>query len=255
MQPSRPLEPQKRAIVVGASSGIGAALVHELAHSGYKVAALARREAQLTALSEAINVALGKTAVLPITHNVTNFDDIPATFQQIVSDLGGLDLIIYNAGVQPEVALNEYSFEKDKTMIEINTLGAIAWLNQAATRFERAKAGHIVGIGSVAGDRGRVGSPVYNSSKAALHTYLESLRNRLAKFGVPVTTIKPGFVQTKLLENAKKTFWVITPEEAASQIHRAIKRKSQTVYIPTRWAFVMLIIQHIPSFIFRRLSF
>lgn len=252
---SRPLEPQKRAIVVGASSGIGAALVHELAHNGYCVAALARREAQLQSLAETINAAVGETAVYPITHSVSNFDDIPTLFQQTVSTLGGLDLIIYNAGVQPQVALNEYNFDKDRQMMEINALGAIAWLNEAANRFEQAGSGHIVGIGSVAGDRGRVGSPVYNTSKAALHTYLESIRNRLAKVNVPVTTIKPGFVQTKLLENAKKTFWVISPEEAAVQIHQAVRRKKMVAYVPGRWRWVMLIIQHIPSFVFRRLSF
>ena len=206
-------------------------------------------------MCDAINAAMEKTAVIPIIHNVTNYDEVPACFQQAVSDLGGLDLIIYNAGVLHNVSLNEYSFEKDKSMIEINVLGAIAWLNQAAIRFERAGEGHIVGVGSIAGARGRVGSPVYNTSKAALHTYLESLRNRLAKFNVPVTTIKPGFVQTKMLENAQKTFWVISPEEAATQIHNAVKKKRQTVYVPARWGLVGLIIQHIPSFIFRRLSF
>ncbi len=255
MQSTRPLEPQKRAIVVGASSGIGAALVRELVHSGYKVAAIARREAKLQTMCDAINAAQEETAVLPITHNVTNYDEIPAIFQQIVSDLGGLDLIIYNAGILHNVSINEYNFEKDKSMMEINTLGAIAWLNQAAMRFESAKAGHIVGVGSIAGDRGRVGSPVYNTSKAAFHTYLESLRNRLAKFDVNVTTIKPGFVQTQMLEGAQRTFWVITPEEAATQIHNAVKRKRQTVYVPARWGLVGMIIQHIPSFVFRRLSF
>lgn len=253
--PTRPLEPQKRAIIIGASSGIGAALVHELAHSGYLVAALARREAKLQSMCEAINAVMGKTAVLPYTHNVTEYDDVPALFQKIVGDLGGVDLVIYNAGVLHQVSIDEYNFEKDRAMMEINALGAMAWLNQAALRFERAKAGHIVGVGSIAGDRGRVGSPVYNTSKAALHTYLESLRNRLAKVGVAVTTIKPGFVQTQMLEGASRTFWVISPEQAAETIHRAIKRKAQVVYVPWQWRLVGLIIQHIPSVIFRRLSF
>ncbi|MEM7332007.1 MAG: SDR family NAD(P)-dependent oxidoreductase, partial [Chloroflexota bacterium] len=147
MESTRPLEPQKRAIVVGASSGIGAALVRELVHSGYTVAAIARREAKLQSMCDAINASQEKTAVLPIIHNVTNYDEVPTLFQQIVSDLGGLDLIIYNAGILQKVSINEYNFEKDKSMMEINTLGAIAWLNQAAARFERAKAGHIVGVG------------------------------------------------------------------------------------------------------------
>jgi len=253
---TRPLEPQKCAIVIGASSGIGAALVRELAHNGYRVAAVARREAKLQELSDSVNTAVAPNTVLPYSHNVTDYDEIPTLFQTIVQALGGLDMIIYNAGVQPRVTLNEYDFEKDHKMIEVNLLGAIAWLNQAALRFERAGQGQIVGIGSVAGDRGRVGSPVYNTSKAGLATYLESLRNRLTRQGISVTTIKPGFVDTVLLEeNATRTFWVISPQEAASQILKAAKRRKQTVYVPGRWRLLMLIIRHIPSFIFRRLSF
>jgi short-subunit dehydrogenase len=254
--PTRPLEPQQRAIVIGASSGIGAALVRELAHSGYRVAAVARREAKLQELSDSVNTAVPHGHVSIYSHNVTNYDEIPSLFQTIAQELGGLDLVIYNAGVQPPVTVDEYNFEKDRKMIEVNLLGAIAWLNQAALRFERAGQGKIVGIGSIAGDRGRVGAPVYNTSKAGLATYLESLRNRLTRHGVTVTTIKPGFVDTVLFqENASSRLWVISPPEAARQIHRAIKRGKQTVYVPGRWRLVGLIMQHIPSIIFRRLTF
>lgn len=249
------MEPQQRAIVVGASSGIGAALVQELAHSGYTVAALARREAKLQELCAQVNTAVAPGKAIPYVHNVTNFNDIPNLFQTIVRDLGGLDIIIYVAGVQPQVASDEYSFEKDKAMIEVNLLGAIAWLNEAAQRFERAKQGQIVGISSIAGDRGRVGAPVYNTSKAGFNTYLEALRNRLDSQGITVTTIKPGFVDTILLENAPKTFWVILPEEAARRILKAIQQKKQTVYIPARWRLVGFTIRHIPSFLFRKMKF
>lgn len=254
----RPLEPRRRAIVIGASSGIGAALVRRLALQGYRVAALARREEELNNLSEAINANLPDSRdprVLVYGHDVTDYAAVPALFQDIVRDLGGLDLIVYVAGVQPSVAANEYNFDKDVAMIQVNLLGAVAWLNQAAIRFERAHRGHIVGVSSIAGDRGRVGAPVYNTSKAGLNTYLEALRNRLARRGVTVTTIKPGFVDTKLLENASKTFWVISPEDAAAQIYLAILRKRGTVYVPRRWGLVGLIIQHIPSFIFRWMNF
>jgi short-subunit dehydrogenase len=246
---SLPLHNKKRAIVIGASSGIGAALVGELAKQGYTVAALARREKQLTAVCQNVPHAI------PYVHNVTDYDEIPELFDKIVQELGGLDLIAYVAGVQPTVAPDEYDLQKDKAMIEINLMGAIAWLNLAAVRFERAGQGHIVGVSSIAGDRGRVGSPVYNTSKAGLNTYLEALRNRLSKKGVIVTTIKPGFVDTVLLENAPKTFWVISPEEAAAQMVQAIQRKQQLVYVPARWSLVGMIVRHIPSFIFRQLSF
>lgn len=258
MTASRPLEPKKRAIIIGASSGIGAALLHRLALQGYQIAALARRQEELEGICDSVNrnfpQANGDRALAYI-HDVTNYEEIPSLFQNIVADLGGLDLIIYAAAIQYPVNLSEFDFNKDLAMIEVNLLGAMAWLNEAALRFERGRKGHIVGISSIAGARGRVGGPAYNSSKAALNTYLEALRNRLAKRGVTVTTIIPGFVDTRLLKNAPRTFWVISPEDAAAQIFLAIKEKKQTSYIPRRWGLVGLIIKHIPSFVFRRLSF
>jgi short-subunit dehydrogenase len=252
--PKRPLEPQPNALVVGASSGIGAELAKALAHKGYNVALVARREAKLAELAEAINRSgHGKACIY--THNVTKYEEVPALFQQITSDLGGLDLIAYVAGVMPSVAANEYNFDKDRAMIEVNVLGAMAWLNQAAVRFERAGGGHIVGIGSIAGDRGRRGMPAYHTSKAAFHTYLESLRNRLSQHGVTVTTIKPGMVETSMLDDVDKKIMPITAPDAAAQIMKAIERKKQTVYIPFQWGLISLIIRHIPSIIFRRLSF
>lgn len=252
---SRPLEPVQRAIVIGASSGIGAALVEALAGQGYQVAAVARREPQLTALCEGINQAAGMPGhAAAYVHDVTEFERVPELFQQIVRDLGGLDLIAYVAGLQHAIGADEFSFEKDAAMVKTNLLGAIAWINQAATRFQRAGSGQIIGISSIAGDRGRVASPVYNSSKAALNSYLEAVRNRLTRHGVTVTTIKPGFVDTVLLAHAPKTFWVISPAEAARQILKAAQKKRQVAYVPARWGLVGMIIRHIPSFIFRRLS-
>lgn len=246
-----PLEPRFRAIVVGASSGLGAALVRQLANQRYRVAAVARREANLAALRDSV----GKDAVLPYVHDVTEFSQVPMLFDQITRDLGGLDLIIYAAAVQPRVAPHEYDFAKDEAMISTNLLGAIAWLNEAGLRFERARAGHIVGISSIAGDRGRVGSPVYNASKAGLDTYLEALRNRLSRYGVTVTTIKPGFVDTDLLKNAPKTFWVVSPDEAAAKTLAAVRQRRQLAYVPSRWRLVSLAVRSIPSILFRRLNF
>lgn len=248
---NRPLEPQQRAIVVGASSGLGAALVRHLAGQRYRVAAVARREAELAALRDSV----GSGLVCPYVHDVTEFEQAPLLFEQIVRDLGGLDLIIYVAAVQPPVAPGEYNFAKDQAMIQTNLLGAVAWLNQAAMRFERARHGHIVAISSIAGERGRVGSPVYNTSKAGLNTYLEALRNRLSRRGVTVTTIKPGFIDTELLKNAPKTFWVISADEAAAQTLDAIRRRRQVAYVPSRWRFVGLVVRAMPSAIFRRLNF
>jgi short-subunit dehydrogenase len=253
--PARPLEPTPVAIVVGASSGIGAALVRRLAAQGYAVAAVARRADTLERLRDDICRTMPAARVLAVPHDVRDYAAVPQVFEDITRTLGGLDLILYAAAVQPPVTPTEYDFEKDQAMIETNVLGAIAWLNQAAVRFERARRGTIVGLSSIAGDRGRVGSPVYNSSKAALDTYLEALRNRLSRRGVTVTTIKLGFVDTELLKNAAKTFWIISPEDAAARILAEARAGSQVVYTPRRWRLVSLIVRAIPSPIFRRLNF
>ena len=255
LPPVRPLQPHKTALVVGGSSGIGAALVRTLAKNSYCVAAVARRETLLSQLCEEVNQSTSNSAkALYYPHNVVDFEDTVTLFQKITADLGGLDLVIYAAGVQPSMAEDEYNFEKDSAMVNVNLLGAMAWLGLAATRFERAETGHVVGISSIAADRGRRLNPGYNASKAGLDTYLEALRNRLSRYGVTVTTIKPGFVDTRLLENAPRTMWVISPEEAANQIFQAIEKRKQTVYVPKRWRFASLAIKYMPSVVFRRLN-
>ncbi len=256
LKPVYPLDIRKSAIVVGGSSGLGAALVRLLFMEGYNVAAVARREAELVKLCNELNMDDSRaTQANYYVHDVINNDDIPGLFQQITTDLGGLDLIVYTAAFQPSMTVNEYVFAKDKEMVQVNLLGAMAWFSQAAIRFSSAGMGHIVGVSSLAADRGRVLNPGYNSSKAALDTYLEGLRNRLSRKGVVVTTIKPGFVDTRLLENASKAFWVISPEKAAQLTFKAIRRRKQVAYIPGRWRFVGLVVRHIPSIIFRRLNF
>jgi short-subunit dehydrogenase len=173
----------------------------------------------------------------------------------MLADLGGLNLFVYNTGISLPVGLKKYDFEKDRRTTEVNYLGALAWLNPVAAMFQNLKSGQIVGLSSVAGERGRVGNPSYNASKAALTCYLEALRNRLSRYGVNVLTAKPGFVDTGMIVSAKGTFWVISAEQAAADICRAIRKRRQEVYTPARWRMVMLIVRNIPSVIFRRLIF
>ncbi len=253
-----PLMPRRRAVILGASSGIGAALARRLAKEGYQLALLARRGEMLKSLCDEINHTHEGIQAISYIHDVTDFDSIPGLFKQVLSELGGMDLFVYNAGIQIPVGPNEFDFDKDRQMMMVNALGALAWLDYAATIFQGMHAGQIVGISSVAGDRGRVGAPAYNTSKAALSTLLEALRNRLAHHGVHVLTVKPGFVDTAILTanaGGKKLFWVIPPEKAADDIYAAIRSRKQVVYTPGRWALLMLVVRHIPSVIFRRLSF
>jgi decaprenylphospho-beta-D-erythro-pentofuranosid-2-ulose 2-reductase len=238
----------ERALVIGASSGIGLALAEQLLKDGSSVAMLSRRSEPMAELAAHYS---GKAFVYP--HDVTNYAEVPALFQQITNDLGGLDLIIYSSGVMPTMDEHEYNFEKDRETIEVNVLGAFAWLNEAAKRFEQLQGGTIIGISSVAGERGRRGNPAYCTSKAAFTTYLESLRNRLSRFGVKVVTIKPGFIDTPMTRGKPGLFWVVSAETAAKKILGSAPGIANTVYVPRRWRYVSFVLKCIPSFIFSRL--
>jgi short-subunit dehydrogenase len=218
--PATPLNARRRGIIVGASDGLGAELARLLAREGYSLALIARRKDKLEAICRELN-ANGQTSRAYV-HDVTEYEKTPALLRQIVADLGGLDLVVYVAAVNlPPGGMDKYNFENDRAMIEVNLIGAMTWLHPIAEMFQSAKAGQIVGVSSVAGDRGRVGNPGNNISKAGLTTYLEALRNRLTRHGVNVLTVKPGFMKTEMLK--------------AAQTATAIR--------------------HTPSFIFRRLSF
>ncbi len=246
---------RRRAVIVGASSGIGAALARRLAAEGYRVAVLARSQAGLAALCTEINAEHGEIRAAAYPHDVTDLKAIPALFQRLVKDLGGLDLFVYCAGVTIPVAIDEFNPDKDQQMLQTNLAGALAWLGRAAALFQGAGAGQLVGISSVAGDRGRVLNPAYNASKAGLDAYLEGLRNRLTRRGVHVLTVKPGFVDTDQIKGSPRTFGVISPEKAADGIWKALRARKQLVYVPGFWRYIMLIVRLVPSFIFRRLSF
>ena len=239
--------PWTRAIVVGASSGIGAAIARALADEGCRVALVARRAAELDAVARDIGG-------LSYVHDVTAFAEVPALLQRMVRDLGGLDLVVYSAGVMPTVAPDEYDFAKDKAIIDVNLLGAVAWLNEVARRFERAGAGTIVGLSSVAGDRGRRGNPAYCASKAALDTYLESLRNRIGRRGVIVVAAKPGPVATPMTAGMTRLPLLIPAADAAAQILAAAARRTRWAYVPRVWRPIMFVIRHIPSPFFQRLD-
>ncbi len=235
------------AIVIGASSGIGAELVRQLAQQGTRVAAVARRIDRLSALSTEF-----PNLVIPIQHDVTAFDEIPGLFQKLTGQLGGLDIMIYNAGVMPEVGFTEFDFTKDKYMVDVNLLGGIAWLNQAAIRFQGTKSGIILGVSSVAGDRGRAGQPVYNATKAAFTTYLEALRNRLSRYGVKVVTVKPGPVETEMTVHLKMKN-MMSPQTAAQIILEKSSRDGEHYLKAFHW-LAFLIIRNIPSGLFRKIK-
>ena len=237
-----------RAIVVGASSGIGAALVEQLAAAGYRVAALARRGERL----EALATSAGGQVVTRV-HDVGQTAEVPGLFEDLVTELGGLDLLVYAAGIMPAVGPREYDTAKDLSMLQVNLGGCVAWCNEAARLFGTQRSGTICGISSIAGVRGRKGQPVYGTSKAAMDHYLEALRNRLAEVGAHVVTIRPGFVDTEMTADLGLK-GAISADAAASRIMSAIRWRANVRYVPLKWWAVAQVVRAIPSFLFKRMS-
>lgn len=247
------------AIIVGASSGIGAALARELVQRGFQVALVARRGDALAALAAPLNSAVAPDVARTYPHDVRDYTAAPALFQQIRDEQAGapLALLVYVAGaLAPADATGSWSFEAEREMIETNLIGGMRWLKLGADVFERQGSGSLVGISSVAGDRGRAGNAAYMASKAGLSTYLESLRYRLARRGVRVVTIKPGFVATPMLGGAKPPRpLVISPDRAAREIANVCMRGPEVVYTPGRWRWIMTVVRALPSFAMKRISF
>jgi NAD(P)-dependent dehydrogenase (short-subunit alcohol dehydrogenase family) len=242
--------PWQRALVVGASSGIGEAVARLLGAAGCRVALVARRQEALERLADEI----GRDRAFVFVHDVTRGDEVPALFPEICRALGGLDLFVYAAGVMSRVGPDEWDFAKDRDVVTVNVLGAMAWIDEAAQRFAAGRGGTLVGISSVAGDRGRRGNPAYHASKAALDTFLESVRNRIGRFGVRVVTVKPGPVDTPMTRGLDRLPFLISADEAARQTLVAACRGTRVAYVPPRWRPIMFVLRHIPSTIFQRLD-
>jgi NAD(P)-dependent dehydrogenase (short-subunit alcohol dehydrogenase family) len=225
-----------------------------LAAQGYRVALVGRRPAELDAVCAQINAAGGADdAAMRYVHDVSDYAHAPALFARIAEDLAPLQVIVYAAGV-PSRTATAVDFDRERVTLETNVVGALRWLGLGAAHLAAAGRGTVVGISSVAGDRGRAGDGAYMASKAALSSYLDSLRYRLRRHGVRVVTIKPGYVLTPMTAGMKlPKSLTISAESAARQIARAITRGQSIVYVPGRYRPLMWVVRHLPATVVARL--
>jgi len=243
----------KNALVIGASSGIGEEVARQLARAGTRVALVARRADALEVICDSITAETEPGRAVFRAHDVTDYEGTAACWDALEDEAGPFDLVVYAAGAMPVVELTEFTFEKDRGMVDVNVLGAMAWLNQAAVRLQARGGGTIVGVSSVAGDRGRAGQPAYYASKAALSTYLEALYNRLWRHGIRVVDVRPGPVHTPMTAHLEGLD-AISAELAGQLILEAARSGRRVAYIPAKWRLIMFIIRSIPAFVLRRLK-
>ena len=245
----------KHVAVAGATDGIGLALAREYARRGWRVALLGRDPSRLAAAVATARVASPGETVVGISWDATDAGRSRLAFDEAAHALGQIDLLVYVAGLQLTSSGAEDRGEAAARMLDVNVVGAIRLLEHAAAYMTAAGRGRLAGVGSVAGDRGRKGNPAYGASKAALDTYLEGLRHRLHGTGVGVSTVKPGYVRTRMLPANARTFPpAITAEDAARRIARGLARGRDVFYVPAWWALVSWLLRLTPRFLYKRVA-
>lgn len=236
----------KKAIIIGASSGIGRHLAVLLADQGYQVAITGRRKPLLEELQ-----ASNPTQFISKCFDITELNNAQH-LDQLASQLKGLDLLVISSGIGE---INEQlDFSIEKSTIDVNVSGFTQVADWAFNYFYQQGKGHLVNISSIAGIRGARHAPAYNASKAYQINYLEGLRQKAnrAKAAIMISDIRPGFVDTAMAKG-EALFWVAPVEKAAKQIVLAIANKKKIIYVTRRWRLIGAVLKFLLGWIYEKM--
>lgn len=243
----------RKILIVGANSAMAQACARRWAQRGDAVFLAARNARALETLVADLRVR-GIKQVGSQVFDANQLDQHQALIEQASQALQGLDTILIAHGTLTDQDMAQQDVNYALAEIATNGTSVVSLMTAAANRFEAQGHGAIAVISSVAGDRGRQSNYVYGSAKALVSAFASGLRQRLAKKGISVTTIKPGFVDTPMTAAFKKGPLWAKPDQVAKDIVVAIDQGKTVVYTPGFWRLIMLIIKHIPEFIFVKLK-
>jgi len=238
-------------LIIGARSDIAKALARKYAEQGYDLYLGARQAVELEDFANDIKVRTERD-VRCVELDILDYASHQDFYNALIDKPLGLITAVGYLGEQQKA---QSDFNEAKKIIDTNYTGIVSLLNIIADDFEARKDGFIVGISSVAGDRGRKNNYLYGSAKAALTAYLSGLRNRLYGANVHVLTVKPGFVNTQMtagIDLPEKL--TAQPEEVANDIYQAQNKGKNVLYTKWKWKWVMLIIRNIPEWKFKGMS-
>lgn len=240
-------------LIVGATSAIAEACARRFAAAGHELYLLARNTRRLQGLAQDLRIR-GAARVLTSEFEARDLTKHENMLAQVLAELGGLDRVLIAHGTLSDQKLCQESTQLSLDELTANFLSVVSLLTPLANHFERQGTGAIAVISSVAGDRGRQSNYIYGAAKGGLSVFLQGLRNRLAKCGVQVLTIKPGFIDTPMTAAfAKGPLWA-TADKVATDIDKALLKKRNVVYSPGFWLLIMFVIRAIPEALFKRLS-
>jgi short-subunit dehydrogenase len=244
----------KKILIIGATSAIAIACAKVWAREKATMFLVGRDRSKLKQTADDL-VVIGAASVHTHVLDLNHFDLHGKMVEESFNVLGEIDVVLIAHGTLPDqldcqrdvsLAMHEFS---------INGLSVISVLTLLANRMEEQHSGTIAVISSVAGDRGRPSNYLYGSAKAAVTSFCEGLRARLFRAGVHVLTIKPGFVDTPMTKDLSlPEMLVVSPEKVAGCIMRGIDKRSDSIYAPAFWFWIMAVIRSIPVGVFKRMN-
>ena len=238
-------------LILGAASDVALACARQLASAKTDLILAGRNMESLTIISNDLKIRY-QVDVKAVHFDALAFESHKTFYENLVPKP---DVTICVFGLLGDQVESESSWDSCQKVIGSNYTGAVSILNVIANDYEEKGKGVIVGISSVAGERGRQSNYIYGSAKAGFTTYLSGLRNRLFKSGVHVVTVKPGFIDTRMTAGLKLPKPLkAKPDQVAKAILKAVKKKNNVIYTLPVWQLIMSIIRNIPEGIFKKLK-
>ncbi|MEP6467545.1 MAG: SDR family oxidoreductase [Parafilimonas sp.] len=236
-------------LLLGATSDMAVAIARKMAAKGNNIQLASRNSSRLQALQSDISVRYHVDCTVH-EFDATDFNSHLSFYQSLTTKP---DIAICVFGYMSDNIIAAKDWNETVKMINSNYTGAVSILNIIAEDYAAKKSGTIVGISSVAGERGRQSNYIYGSAKAGFTVYLSGLRNSLFHYKVHVLTVLPGFVNTKMTAELKlPPLLTATPEEVADAVETAIRKKQNVVYVKWFWKWIMKIIKNIPEGMFKK---
>jgi len=239
-------------IILGATSSMAKAFARAVSELGHGVL-LAGRDMEDLKHAAADCAARGAPTAEAIKFDARKSETFAPIYKRAAREDGIINVAVFVGSMPTQEEIDANPSLISGVVID-NFTGPAEFLQGIAPEMEARGNGCVVGVGSVAGDRGRIGNYVYGAAKAGFATYLSGLRNRLTRSGGHVVTVKPGFVDTGMTWGIEGMFLVASPEKVAEDILRAVAKKKNVIYTPFFWRYIMLIIRSIPEFFFKKLS-
>lgn len=243
----------KNILILGVTSAIAEQVARIYALQGCNFYIVGRNQDRLETIAADLRVR-GALSVTTLAGDLAQVSQIKHQLVELLDSIDRLDIGLISYGTLPDQQATQVDVDELQQTIEVNGTSQLVWGSLIANKLEQQSAGTLAVISSVAGMRGRQSNYSYGAAKGMVSIFLSGLRNRLAKSGVSVLDIRPGFVDTPMTADFPKGPLWASPEKVARDICKAIDKKRDVLYTPFFWRWIMLIVRHIPEFIFKKLS-